>query len=311
LVVAGCSRGCSFLLIRDEVSIMAATPSFDSVWAKIERAKEHADNLERHITETFEARENCPRIGARFDPKSGRNVVFISEMPDLDNFFQRTSLMLGDAIHNLRSALDHLIYQLSLREQGSALREEKTMFVIADVPTRAEGRHNWEDQSHRWLSQIRPCERTILERYQGYHRLDNLFPRPPGPDFHPLVMLRDLDDMDKHRLLNTVLVSSDPLALVPLFEHLALVEAINMGNVDERLEALKAGAPATLEEFGPMELGTVMASARKPADLQSEVKVVGHVLPRVALPGGWIATHIVGSLGAIAAAVIREFEPFP
>lgn len=123
---------------------MTDAPSLESTWAKVERAKEHRDALQDYITETFAVESNRPRLGAKFDPDSGENIVFVNYIPDLTLFFERASLILGDAAHCLKSALDHLVYQLGLREQGPDFNERKTMFFIADAPDRvAEGNERW------------------------------------------------------------------------------------------------------------------------------------------------------------------------
>ena len=134
-----------------------ATPSFDSVWAKVERAKEHGEALERHITETFEVKENCPRVGAKFDPERGKNVVFISERPDLSDFFERTSLILGKTPSTAcarRSITSSTNSRSATGDGGSASTRPCSMFADvlgtkaeADARTHIEGRRSWEQES--------------------------------------------------------------------------------------------------------------------------------------------------------------------
>ena len=271
--------------------------SLDGVWAKMERAKEHRDALQTHINETFAVEANCPRLGTKFDTERGENIVFVNRMPDLDDFFTRSSLILGDAVHCLRSALDHLVFQLSAREQGPKLNERKTMFFIADT------REDWKTGSKRWLGQVHPDDLRIIERYQGYHRIDESI--SIGPYFHPLVMLRELDETDKHRLLNTVAVPSTTVSLegeaaktILWFSVLDLTESVFTGDTSDF-------------EATPVELGTVVAHTGHLEPLEREEEESGYMSPHIALAEGRPALSVLDKVAATVTKVIREFEPFP
>ena len=169
-----------------------ATP-LDSCLLKIERAKEHRDALEKYERETFAVESNRPRLGIKFEPDTEDYVLFVNYMPDLNPFLDRYSLILGDAVHNLISALDRLAYQLALLHTGDNIQKPNSVqFPICDTTDK------FERAKKRWLSEIAPDHVAIMERFQGYHRVDER--HAIGPYFHPLSKLRDLVSLDKHRL---------------------------------------------------------------------------------------------------------------
>jgi hypothetical protein len=285
--------------------------SLESTWAKVERAKEHRDALEVYVCETFAVESNRPRLGAKFDPDSGENVLFVNYVPDLTVVFERVSLLLGDAVHCLRSALDHLVYQLSWREQGVRFNPRGTMFFIDDDADTIDGR------GARWLSQVSADDRKVLRAYQGDQRIDDdlaLY-----PDLNPMIVLRDLDDADKHRRLNTMMFpisSFSPDSEVARF--IAMTGSIHLtkGFSTER---------AMFEDI-PVELDAVVARLKTSTDasgsmvmwldntmrpLETEEEFAGYVLPEIALAEGWPVVGALDKIAALVVNVIREFEPFP
>ena len=82
------------------------------IYAKIERAKEHATDLAEHIERFFQ--RELYRVLAENDPDTGDRAfrVQVIEQP------LRWAAMIGDTIHNLRSALDLLARRLVLANGG-------------------------------------------------------------------------------------------------------------------------------------------------------------------------------------------------
>jgi hypothetical protein len=132
---------------------------------------------------------------ARQSDAEGSRYAFVVEVkkpPPLD----RWSLIDGDCIHNLRSALDALIYALAVRDSGSNPPpvERSLQFPI----TGSVGDFN------RSLAMIRPLApgtQTRIERAQPYNRWH--------PQLPPLLcLLNKFDNLDKHRLLNVVIANA-------------------------------------------------------------------------------------------------------
>jgi hypothetical protein len=80
---------------------------------KLERAREHLQNLHAEIREWFEG--DTYRYVPKLDPKSGKKRIYFEVLQDPP---ARFSLIIGDCLHNLRSALDSLIYELAIAYTG-------------------------------------------------------------------------------------------------------------------------------------------------------------------------------------------------
>jgi hypothetical protein len=170
-----------------------------SVRAKINRANEHLDALHREMDEWGDA---DPLTVTRESDLAGREHVFrvsYKSPPDV----VRWAVLLGDALHSLRGALDHSVYALAVANEGRnpPSQEAKLAFPITTEP-RLFTEARWRIRS---LSE--PAQ-TAVERLQPYNRLK------PGKWFMPLWWLSRLDDIDKHRLVHLGTVSGVPTEIV-------------------------------------------------------------------------------------------------
>jgi hypothetical protein len=93
---------------------------------------------------------------------------------------------MGDVVHNLRSALDHLFYQLAVLGSGPGTY---TGFPLYD--SRAKYRKNTRDL----LAPLLPKHRTQIERVQPYQKSETGI---------MLRLLRDLNNLDKHVVVPAV-----------------------------------------------------------------------------------------------------------
>src|SRR5258706_12417602 len=104
----------------------------------------------------------------------------------------------GAAVHNLRSALDHVIYQVAVAGGASGERSEYPIF---------EGTGDYERQLGQRLEGVSQglCDR--IRATQPFHlRNGHEWRRPTGPDDSlginaALRLVRRLDNRDKHRLV--------------------------------------------------------------------------------------------------------------
>ena len=79
---------------------------FESVWLKLDRAKQHIDDLEAAII-AFHRTDPYP-IVTEDDPQTGRRVVKVKGKPK--PIPSAIPLILGDAVHAIRTSLDHFAY---------------------------------------------------------------------------------------------------------------------------------------------------------------------------------------------------------
>jgi hypothetical protein len=106
----------------------------------------------------------------------------------------RFGVILGDSIHNLRSALDHLVCQVTMLdlpegESGEGICDQ-TQFPIA-----SKGERQFEDMAKIRIPDLSPQHRAMVKHFQPYHAGDEAAR-------HPLSVLADLSNADKHRLIN-------------------------------------------------------------------------------------------------------------
>jgi len=111
------------------------------------------------------------------------------------------SIMLGDGIHNLRSSLDHLVWQLASKPLGTGASFVNE-FPIYDTLT------DFKKNSAQKLRGVSAPTRTLIQNikpYSGGGRVgDNL------------VILNRLSRFDKHRVLNLVAIVPDSILVEPI-----------------------------------------------------------------------------------------------
>ena len=266
-------------------------PSLDPCLLKVDQAKKHRDALEEYQRETFAVESNRPRVGIKLDPDTGGSVLFINHMPDLDGILGRCSVILGDTVHNLRSALDHLAYQLASLHTGEDIQKpDRIQFPIC------ESIEAFDNAKDRWLREIAPDHVAIMERFQGHHRVDG----GQGPYFHPLSKLRDLSNVDKHRLPIDLVIPTSGIANASA----STLAIFTMGVMEQ---VLGAGS------YKPRvaKLGAEVMRSNFPAPVsEAERDMAGYIIPHVVLDGEHSAVGVVDKITAMVAKVISEFEPF-
>lgn len=97
---------------------MLSAAKLTGVRIKIERAREHIDQLRTAIDPMLavDLKSRPYRLFVEVDPNSLERVVRLAV---LDNLDPRLGAIAGDAVHNLRSALDLLVWQLVTVNGGS------------------------------------------------------------------------------------------------------------------------------------------------------------------------------------------------
>lgn len=284
--------------------------SFDGCWAKIARAKEHSQTLNDHIRETFAIKANRPRFGTKFDVESSEYVFLINYLPDLGDFFTRTSAIFGDAIHNLRSTLDHLVFELALQRTNGNIRHPRAL----EFPITKDIDH-WRKEKARCLREVTPAHRTILERYQPYNRInshnfwlsDRVFSDRYG---HPFFDLQTFDDLDKHQLLNTTLIPTRAM----IFDQQPYMDMPIPGplggwtiglEISQRMNALHH-APK------PLELGAELFRVPLPRGMvQPDLDVAGDFNQEVVVEDGRLVQVVLNRAAALVVELVREFDPVP
>jgi hypothetical protein len=180
----------------------------DGVRAKIERAMEHFDKLRRDAS-PFE--RNAYTVRGEKDFEKGAIVFFAQDM-GLGEPPIQLSLLAGEIAYQLRSALDHLVYQL-ISANGQT-PDRKGQFPIFKSP------NEYESRAGPMIQGLSPRAGAVIESLQPYHR-------HIATGYDTLWMLNDLNNTDKHRLVPVCLMAGGEMRVVfPYGEYSELILTI-------------------------------------------------------------------------------------
>jgi len=172
----------------------------DGARERLKRTEENIRNLHTEITEFMKA---APVITFDCDVEREKPILTDEHREAWDKLKDfvidkkvapRLSVLVGEIIHHLRSAFDHVAWQLSdpVLQTNSPHQIE---FPIVRKPPSLCGLAKKKMCSYcRKIEGIAsPTALARIERLQPYHGAD--------PDRHPLWLIHDMDRIDKHREL--------------------------------------------------------------------------------------------------------------
>jgi len=250
---------------------------------KLARAREHLDVLNQEIEGYVldpEAYGVTPEVNS--DRTEHRFRAWVAKEPD-----PAWGVLMGDILHNARGCLDNLVWELC----HPGLRDIYTGFPIF-----FKGTGYWERQKNNgpptkrsgyWKVRGLASEpRTMIEGYQPYNRW---YFRSE----HPLWVLHEMSNMDKHQTMHLGLVFPQQTSLT-----------------------LGQGTVIAEPTFGPVEDQAVVLTLRVPP--QDTDPTVGMKLTftfDVAFVSegfmyGWIVRQTVLDIVASAVGIVAELDPF-
>jgi hypothetical protein len=172
---------------------------------KVSRAYEHIAAVEQLAQDWLDT--DAYTIRREVDPETGHTVckARIKSPPPVE-----IGLAAGDAVHNLRSALDHVVYHFAERHHPGPLPlevEESLMFpIVGNQNSKGEPADGAlifrEIVARRNLANLLPSNvLRYVKSIQPYHW--------PGDGFrhHWLWLVHDLDRIDKHRRIHVTAAS--------------------------------------------------------------------------------------------------------
>ena len=171
-------------------SIMNGQPT--SSWLKIDRAEKHYNALHNELR-TFAEVQPYRSIT---DHNADFTKHWLAVEFDQPDDFARWGLMFGDCVHNLRSALDHVVYEIGVHESGTDPPPgwKKLMFPIMATESEFQKHGEWR------IKTLSDPVKAIIRRQQPYSR--------SGPtDRTFMLRLHDSDIEDKHRQIRIVATS--------------------------------------------------------------------------------------------------------
>jgi hypothetical protein len=212
--------------------------------AKYQRAQFHYDTLRSEIEKRYGGDDALPTFTMErgLDPDNPR--VFRWVVSSFDEPPLEWATIVGDVVHNLRSSLDHLVYELSfLGTRGKP--GEKTAFPCALTK---KSWNNNDTQQVKLQGVLERHKKKLYTAQPSYRRRDDASPGAFDLRRHnALWVLHELSNDDKHRML------------LPVKTCITNLEFVVVGSTDCRLVS---GAPKwNPASFGrPLELGSEIIS---------------------------------------------------
>jgi hypothetical protein len=159
-----------------------------SAQRKLTRGIEHIETLREEIAEFEDG--DAYVFSTEREPRSAQEIFhrcFATEIkPPPDHW----PLLVGEAIQNLRSALDHAVYALAPKRQRN-----RTQYPIFTDEC------EFQVIGSTLLPGVPPAIRALIQESQPYRCL------PQAPDLDSLEILRTLSNIDKHRELTALAVA--------------------------------------------------------------------------------------------------------
>jgi len=156
-------------------------PLSTGIEVKLKRAKDHIATLERELLSletACDAAVNCRR-----DEDTGEAIFYLDGLPEID---PELGGLVGDAVHNLRSVLDHLADALVRRYGGTPSGTTQFPIRLAPLPSGAA-------PGISGCGSLPAQARDALDAVQPYKRSE--------PQLHQLHIINQLDITDKHSQL--------------------------------------------------------------------------------------------------------------
>lgn len=147
-------------------------------------------------------------------------------------------VILGEIVHDLRSALDHLVYQMVLLNEGKPYtRNYFPIYLVHDAPNNP---RTWVTKAASDLQGVLEQHWALFDRLQPYRRGHRA-------QFHPLAVLNHLSLVDKHRVLYVAAMNT-PYGVLPQvhlntqgFSGFRPILRLTAGLIQENAEAFRFG----------------------------------------------------------------------
>jgi hypothetical protein len=261
----------------------------ESAWFRFAWAVVNGERLKEDIN-AFALDANAQtqlRLDQHYDAKRHCIVLTIAEF--LRPFPKKWGLLLGDTVHNYRSALDHLAWALVQRGTKPVLSNSQASGVYFPI---ADTRHEFNASlvgKRPKLPGVRRADIAIVRRYQPYIHGQRNVPN------HVFFVLDQLSRHDKHRTIQPIVGTPEAAYFKAVAQHDCLVRRVRRRALRR---ALKVGT----------EVGWIFVKRTGPnpqIEMEGEIPVYPAINERLRLEK-WLEVTM-----GITFKLLREFgEPF-
>lgn len=202
---------------------------------RLERAWGH---LQRLKTESRRWLKPGPyRVYGELDAERRNKLIKVEILQDPP---AELGLIIGECLHNMRAALDNLVYDLARSYRSVPL--SKSIARDSQFPI-FKNRDQFMDKGMNQIRGVAPAAKTIIKDLQPYHRGEKFA-------YHRLWMLRELSNADKHRVLHPTLLLPQAMGM---FDDLGISDiTLSLGPVENGTEV--ARYPYTGEADAKMDV---------------------------------------------------------
>ena len=175
----------------------------------------------------------------------------------------RWGLIIGDCIQNLRSALDHAVFQV-VPSADRRIYAEKINFPICSTTTIYD---DWKGKNAKWVATVDGKAIRFIDQLQPCDG-GNTYPRT-----HPLWVLHQLSNLDKHRRIHVAFAGFDSVSSEEGF-------VITHVEPQTRVLSLVASTPAEVKVHLNLTVQIVFQEGEDVADLPvfSTIGLIGKVV---------------------------------
>jgi hypothetical protein len=178
---------------------------------KIQRSLKHLDELHATIGASIENDPYVVTFGRDAKPPWRTGHLYLKDAPTT-----LWGVILGDALYEMRSTLDHLVYRLSTLKENDK-RRRNLQFPIFE-----QRNQYWEPREGANGAALPSARDTMLCGVDEAHRkvIDDVQPfevDPKHPNLVVLARLSAMNNRDKHRLVNVtgVMISQPQIIVTP------------------------------------------------------------------------------------------------
>lgn len=267
-------------------------PSLEGCFLKLARAKEQRDELKRELGPALDTVHVSVLTETLYDVSAQQFAVKVVYAPELP---PRLSVIAGDVVHNLRSALDYVAFQAVWKNKGKPWR--RSQFPLVSGPT------CFSKGDLVLLRKIGPTFAAIVKRNQPFEDINDYVSEGLAADLKEamlarrdnsaLEVLRELSNLDKHRLLLPRWARGANIAVVP-------TKTLDCDPV-----------PSWYSDEGSLERGTVIAVFNAhPSGPRPQMEVDFNFTPSAGIGASGDAQSILDTVASKVLRIVREFEPF-
>lgn len=253
----------------------------DDARAKLDRAKFHAEALRADIRDAGQGEPYKIPVREEFDQDTGTLYVRVDRNTARPEVW---GLLIGDALHNYRSALDHGWWQLACHHLERVPTEEEAKQIQFPI-LRPGG--TWDPGNHRrWVGKPATTFAGQLQPDKRGYAADVI---------HPLAALRRFSNVDKHRNIN------------PTVERMGAFR-IEIATGDDYV-SVNADVGITLHHFSEAPKAGDEVLTAPPGSILHEPHVTfeTHYSGFVAIDGKWDLVMVLNSLDEWVGSVLDGF----